>query len=372
MKIFLLGQKFLFGAPLLLLACSGCTHDPQLQPDQTTQIPAKVIQVTSTDSSGSQMFTGVIAARQVADISSQVAAPVAQVRVHEGEKVTKGEVLVRLSSIPLQAAVQQSQSQVIAAKQQEDAATAQKNLAAQTYARYSILNQRHSVTPQEFDQVKAQLDAANAQMQAASAQTAAAEAATRQSEATSEYTIIRAPFSGVVTRKYIDAGALASPGVPLLQIEDASEHEADIQVNESSLNTFHVGEPVHVQVDGKEMSKASKVTEILPSGDPAAHTFTVKIMLPASRNIFSGMTANVSVTTGKQQFITIPQAAVRRRGQMDSVLALDDHTVAQIRYVALGSAQGDAVQVISGLALGDKILSVPNDSFIGHRIEAQP
>ena len=364
-------KRLIFGAPALLLACAGCTRNPKLQPDQTSPIQARVIEVSARNAASSLDLTGVVVARQVADISSQVLAPVAELRVHEGDSVRTGQVLVRLSSATLQAAVQQSQAQVVAAKKQGDAADAQKNLAAETYARYEILNQRHSVTPHEFDQVKAQLDAANAQQQAASAQVAAAEAGTRQSEATSAYTVIRAPFSGIVTRKYVDAGALASPGVPLLQIEDAGEHEVDIQVNESSLRNLHPGGQVSVQINGSDTPVLAKVKEIVPNGDPAAHTFTVKIGLPPSRAIYSGMTADVLVPTGDRRSISVPGSSIRQSGQLDSVLALDSNSVAQIRYVTLGHQQGDLVEVISGIGAGDKILAEPNDSVIGHRIEPQ-
>lgn len=366
-------KRLLFGAPALLLACVGCTHNPKLQPDDTTPIRATVIAAKATTAPGSIALTGVVAARQVADISSQILAPVVELRAHEGDAIRKGEVLVRLSSAPLQAAVQQSQSQVAAARKQADAAAAQKSLASENFARYSVLNQRHSVTPQEFDQVKAQLDAASAQLQAASEQVAAAEAGARQSEATSDYTVIRAPFSGVVAHKYVDLGAMASPGVPLLQVQDESALEVDIQVNESTLGAFHVGEAVSVRANGSQTPVAARVKEIAPSGDPAAHSFMVKISLPSSPSLSSGMTASVMVPIGgERSAILLPMSSIRQRGQLDSVLALDGNSVAQIRYVTLGRQSGDEAEVVSGVAAGDRILAQPDDALIGHRIEPQP
>lgn len=365
-------KKLLFGAPVLLMACTGCTHNPRLQPDQTAPVRAEVINTSASSSRSMIDLTGIIVARQVADISSQVLAPISAVEVREGDRVHKGQILVRLSSVPLHEAVEQAQAELLAAKQQEDAAKAQKNLAAATYARYAILNQRHSVTPQEFDRVKTQLEAANAQLQAAAAQSAAAEAGTRQSQATSAYTVLRAPFSGVITKKYVDAGAMASPGIPLLQIEDAKDHEAEIQINETDLRNIHLGEPVQVEVNGSQSPIPGKVREIAPGGDAAAHTFTVKIGLPSSRALYSGMTANVTIPGGQQQpSITVPKTAIRRGGQLDSVLALDANSVAQIRYVTLGRMEGNAIQVISGLTAGDRLLAHPDDALIGHRIEPQ-
>ncbi len=365
-------KQFFRGAPALLLACTGCTHNSQSVLDTAVPMHAVVLQVSRTPSSSRMGLTGVIVARQVADISAQVLAPITAIPVREGDAVRKGEVLVQLSAEPLQAALQQAQAQQLAARQQLAAAAAQKNLAAQTYARYAELQQRQSITPHEFDQVKAQLDVATAQLQAATAQSSAAEAAVRQAQATRGYADLRAPFSGVVTKKYMDAGAMASPGVPLLQIEDASDHEAEIQVNESALRWIHSGEEVQVELQGLQIKKMGKVREIVPSGDPSAHTFTVKIGLPRSGTIFSGMTANVLLPTQDQASLQVPFQAIRQHGQLDAVLALDSNAVAQIRYVTLGQKQGEAVEVLSGLNDGDRILAQPEDAFIGHRIESQP
>ncbi len=79
----------------------------------------------------------------------------------------------------------------------------------------------------------------------------------------------------------------------------------------------------------------------------------VKIALPASTGLYSGMTANVVVPTAQLNAITLPRSSIRERGQLDSVLALDANSVAQIRYVNLGRLFGDRVEVTSGLNAGD-------------------
>lgn len=365
-------KNIFLASPLLLLACVGCHDAPRIRTDETTPIRANVISVEISPGRSMRSLEGVVTARQVADISSQVAAPIASIQVHEGDAVRKGQVLIRLSSASLQAAADQSKSQLQAAAKEQAAADSQKNLAAATYARYATLNERHSVTPYEFDQVKAQLEAASAASQASAAQVTAAEAAMRGAEAVNAYTTLRAPFSGVITKKFVDAGGMASPGTPLLQLEDATEREANLQVNEASLGEFRVGSPVQVLINGSTPALSGKVQEIVPGGDPAAHSFTVKIGLPPGRGIYSGMTANVLVPGPQKSLLLLPSSAIRRRGELDSVLALDPSSIAQIRYVSLGQQQGSQVDVISGLNPGDRILAHPDDSFIGHRIEQQP
>lgn len=352
----------------VLVAGVGCAKHPQVLPDQTAPVQASLVTVNSAQIASGLTLTGVVAAQQVANISSQVMAPVTQVLVREGDHVTRGQVMVRLSSATLAAGVQQSESQVAAARKQEAAAAAQEDLAADTLARYDTLHQRHSVTPHEYEQVKTAYDAAHAQHQATAAQIQVAIAGESQSRATNSFTVIRAPFSGIVTAKYVDAGALASPGVPLLRIEDAREHEIDVQMNESTLSRLHTGATVQVAL-GQNSPVPARVREIVPSADAASHTFTVKISLPPSASIFSGMTASVLLPTGTETILTIPRTSVRERGQLDAVLALDSQSTAQIRYVNLGRVLGDGVEIISGLHLGDRILSVPDDALIGRRIE---
>jgi RND family efflux transporter MFP subunit len=299
-------------------------------------------------------------------------APIVEVRVREGDRVSKGQVLVRLSSPSLAAGLEQAEAQVAAARHQEAAAGAQERLAADTFARYQVLNERHSVTPHEFDQVKTGLEAAQAQHQAATAQVQATQSGAMQSRAAKAFTVITAPFAGVITAKFIDSGAMALSGTPLLRLEDVREHEVDVQINESSLAKVHSGDLMQVELGGTGIPIVARVREIVPSGDASAHTFTMKVALPVSNNLHSGMTANVVVPTGEQVAISIPKSCIRRQGQLDSVLALDSSSIAQIRYVDLGRVFGDRIEVTSGLSAGDKVLARPDDAMIGRRIEPQP
>lgn len=364
-------KTFRLLTPIGLLLTFGCTKHLQTLPEQSPPLRVAVLHVTSSTVPTGVNLTGTVASRQVAEVSSQVMAPISQVFVKEGDRVRQGQVLIRLSSATLAAGVQQAEAQVSAAVQQEAAAAAQETLAADTLNRYQTLNQRHSVTPHEFDQIKAGFQAAQAQHQAASAQVLAAKAGATQSRAADAFTLIRAPFNGVVTAKFVDPGTLAAPGSPLLRIEDTQEHEIDIQMNESSLSKLHVGDPVQVTL-GDAVAITARIRDIVPAADPAAHTFVVKIGLPASQKVFSGMTASVLVPTGQGTAISIPQNSIRARGQMDSVLALDSSSVAQVRYVSIGRVIGDQVEVTSGLTVGDRIVPHPDDSFVGRRIEPQP
>lgn len=360
------------GVPVFLLVCVGCSPRLRTLPSQTAPVRAEVISLSSAMTPQTLALSGVVTARTAADISSQITAQVSGLRVREGQSVSKGEVLVQLSSVPLAAALQQADAQLAVARQQEVAAQTQKSLAAATFARYDILNQRHSVTPHEFDQVKARLEAAGAQQEAAAAQVQAAEAATVGSRATNAYTVIRAPFSGIVTAKYASTGSMATPGAALLHIEAAGEREVDIQVNESTVRKLRIGGSVAVSMQATDSPIVARIREIVPAGDPTAHTFTVKVGLPLGSTSYTGMTASVALPMGEQTSLSIPKSSVRAHGQLDFVLALDDASTAQLRYVSLGHSIGGKVEVISGLNPGDRILAQPNDALVGHTIEPLP
>lgn len=365
-------KRIVIGAPLLLLVCTGCSPKLHTIPDPAAPIRAEMISVSTAMAPQTLVLTGVVTARTGADISSQLMAQIADLHVREGDSVSKGQVLIRLSSTPLAAGVQQAESLLAVARKQEEAAQAQKSLAAATYARYDLLNQRHSVTPHEFDQVKSQLEAAGAQQEAAVAQVKAAEAASAGSRATDAYTVIRAPFAGIVTARYASTGSMATPGVALLHVEAVGDREVDVQVNESVLYKLRIGDPVQVKMQGSDLQITARIREIVPTGDPAAHTFTVKAGLPVSNSIYSGMTANVVLQIGQQASLSIPKSSVLEHGQLDSVLAVDAASVAQLRYVSLGQALSSNVEIISGLNSGDRIVAHPSDSLIGRRIEPQP
>ena len=92
--------------------------------------------------------------------------------------------------------------------------------------------------------------------------------------------------------------------------------------------------------------------------------------MPLPASTYSGMTADVAIPIGQQTVLVVPTTSVEQRGQLDSVLALDASSIAQVRYVMLGHTIGKWVEIVSGLNAGDRIMAQPRDAVIGHRIEA--
>ncbi len=317
--------------------------------------------------------TGTVRPEQSAQLASQMMGTITAVNVHEGEAVRRGQVLITIDGAQPRAAYQSATAGLQASKQAVAAADADYALAEATMKRYQSLYDKKSVSPQEYDEVKTRLEAAKARRDAAQSGTAQAEAAVSESSTTVGFTRIRAPFDGVVTTKLVDAGAMASPGVPLLVMEDPSHFRLEVSIDESQISVMKLGATVPVVIDslgGQEI--AGKLVQIVPAADPASRTFTVKIELPANPLIRSGVFGRARFIRGQRESMAVPQTALLQRGQLDAVYVVNKDGLATLRYVTLGKASSGNVEVLSGLEDGDRVVAEASGRELsGKRVEGQ-
>ena len=367
-------MKMLSGASLvavfaaLVTGCQG--HEPAPQIAVQT-VAARVVESSQQQMPTELRATGTIHAKETATISAQVMGRVVQVPVHAGDSVRAGQLLVVLDGAVLQAAAAQAQAAAAAAENQQGAAASNASLATSTLARYRQLQAEKSVSPQEMDEVTRRAEAAAAQLDAAKAQ---AEAAREQASAARTmlgYTRLAAPFAGMVTARMADPGAMAAPGVPLLQVDRAGALQLQVSVDESAIAAVRMGMKAAVGVDGVSQPLQGSVEEIVPAADPASHSFLVKIDLPPSSQLRAGMYGSAEFSTGTHEAIVVPRSAVVQRGSLECAYVLDSQGIAQLRYLTLGAAHGDLVEVLSGIAGGERLVDTPEDrDFAGERIEA--
>jgi RND family efflux transporter MFP subunit len=332
-------------AALALTTLAACgSHEPAQEARETVSAPTAVVQRASQPSA--RVVAGTIRSATVSPLAANIVGSIVRVHVSEGDQVRAGQVLVEID--PREARAESS-----AASASITAAEASAKLAETTYRRYETLAERRSVSRQELDEARARRDAAQADL--ARVRASAVRAGTRV-----EYNFVRAPFDGVVTARFVDAGAQAAPGVPLLTIEDSRRMRAEATIPDDL--RVRTGERVTLEVDG--VTSGGVIAQIQPSVDSVSRSSLVKIDIDGSQSFRSGSFVHIRFPTGAREVLRVPPAAVIQRGQLTSVFVVDADGVARMRLVTLGQDG----EVLSGLDAGERIVTSPANVRDGVKI----
>ena len=355
-----------------MAGCSSNTSVAPTAPETVTDVA--VISAANSSVPDSLEAVGTVRAAQTAQVSSQSMGNILEVRVQEGSRVQSGQVLAVIDDAQPRAGQQQAEAAVTAAQKEVAAAETELSLAQSTLKRYQQLFDKKSLSPQEFDEMKTRAQAAEARRDMARASEAQASAALTQAKTSMGNTQVRAPFAGVVTQKSADAGAFASPGMPLFTLEETSLYRLEATVDENDLHLVHTGEAVPVSLDSVEGAAfQGKVAQIVPAADTASRSFLVKIALPADARLRSGLFGRARFARGTRMAVLVPLTAVVERGQLRGVFVVDANQIAELQYVTLGNVNGQSVEVLSGLQAGEKLIAVPGDRELGgKKIASRP
>jgi RND family efflux transporter MFP subunit len=321
----------MFIAVLLLAGC-GSKEEPtttvvSAAPQKTIQ--AAVVEIKSTSVPIRVEVTGQVAPIFQATLSSRIQGTIDKLLVREGSRVSKGQLLIQLDSRDLQADLARAHAEVENAKAHLD--------------RMNQLYVQDAVSKQE--------------MENATRAYRVAEASRRAVEAQLSYTMVRAPFEGVITEKKVEAGELASPGQPLLKMEDPLHLRLEATVAEGDLKSVSRGDKIPVVIDALGgQTLTSLVSQILPAGDPQTHTFMVKVDLPKILGLKTGMFGRFQLDKGLTQTILVPSAAVVERGELSSLYVVGSDQTARLRWVKLGRRFEQQVEILSGLNIGERVL----------------
>lgn len=330
---------------------------------------------------------GTVRGRTTAVLTSKIVGYVRTVSVRAGDPVASGQRLAELEANQMRAGVNAARAVLDAAvaAQSEaesalEAATVSAKLAKTTHERIAALFERSAVARQEFDDAEARLHASSAQEQMSRARLRAgrasvqhARAALAESQATLDYSGIVAPFSGRVLERFVDPGALASPGTPLFSIAGEGALQVEVPVEESRTPDVELGEQVDVEIESLGRHLVGRVGEIVPSVDVASRAFLVKIDLPQSTaQVRSGSFARVSFRVGSEPRLVVPSTAISRFGSLDRVFVVERDT-ARLRMVSLGESQGPWTRVLAGLSENERLVARPPSKLRdGSRVQALP
>jgi multidrug efflux pump subunit AcrA (membrane-fusion protein) len=366
---------------IVAMSAGGCASPDSHTASESAATMVTVTRATVEDVASSFEAGGVVRSRASALIASRVLAPIAQVHVRAGDRVRRGTTLVTLDAQDIHAEKARAEAAFISAAEIARAATGDiraaesaLTLARATHDRIASLHAKRSATAQELDQAVAALTAAEAQRASAQSRLAAAEAAQRAAQAsasaaaiTATYTLLSAPFEGIVTERRADPGSMAAPGSPLLVLEDPTTYRLEVQVDEARAVFVRPGQLVSVRIDsapdGDDGWVNAHVTEIARI-DPASHTFLVKIDLPPTTDLRSGLFGRARFPGPSRRALTVPSSTLIRRGQLTFVYVVDAEQRVRLRPISTGTSSLDRAEVLAGLRDGDAVVTDPPASLI--------
>lgn len=342
-----------------VLAISGCGGErtgsgEKEKPAVVTGVPTEKVATVAIPEG--MEAVGTVKARNAAVIASRIPGTVTGVFVTEGERVGRGKILVTLEAAESTAQAAAAYASVDEAERGLEESRARKRLADATFERYHNLFKEEAVTRQELDNRRADRDVAAQAVARSEARVAAARQSARAAGAVAGYTRIVAPLAGVVTVKQVERGMTVFPGMPLLTVEEEGNYRLEVAVPESLVARVRVGGTVRVAVEGAGITASGRIAEVVPAADPASRTFTAKVDV-AGKGLRSGMFGRVFLTTGERQGVAIPRSAVVERGALTSVWVVDGRNIARMRLVKTGSPQGDRVEILAGLAAGERVVT---------------
>ncbi len=287
---------------------------------------------------------GTVRSREEIEISPRVTARIEKINYYSGDRVKKGELLVKLEDSDLKAAVDN-------AKEHLNRAEASFELAEKQLRRYRNLYEKKAVAEKVLDQAEEDWKSTAARKEAARHQL-------EQAMAKLSYTGIKSPINGILSNRESDPGDLATPGKILLSVFDPSRLMLYVPIRESLVQSVKVGDKLRFKVKALDKDYTGEVRELVPSVDPGSRTFLVKICIGAAPELMPGMFAVLTMKLGSEKQIIIPEKAVSRIGQLEYVSIVKDggkQLRVFVRTVGIDDSS-DKVRVISGLETGETLI----------------
>jgi len=325
----------------LLLFVAGCSHKPEVKQESAPRVPGTVFTVKDTSLHTAFEASGIAAALRQATLSTKLMGTVMDVLVREGEAVAAGQVLVRIDARDLTAKQEQTAASIADAEAMRGEAATQAGRIRALYA--------------DSAATRAQLDAAETGLSRAEAGVRASRAAASEMRAMSSYAVVRAPFAGSITKRFVDPGAFATPGAPLISVQDGRQLRITVNATPDMAGAVRRGQSITGNIEGHAVS--ALVEGVVPSNAGNLYTINALVANPGG-SILPGSTATLSLPAGTHTGVVVPASAVTRQGDLTGVTvrtAAGDET----RWVRLGQTIGTMVEVSAGLRAGDQVVVPP-------------
>lgn len=334
--------------------------------------------------------TGYITARRIATVSAKVTGKVREVMIEEGQRVEEGQVLATLDDAEAQAELALRRAQLASARARLDEIRTNAANARREYERQRSLDERKLTSASALDAARTTLEALEGRLNAQDREVNVAEENVRSAQVQLDNTIVRAPFSGVITVKAAQPGEMISPisagggsiRTGIGTVVDMDSLEVQVDVNEAYINRVLPGQPVEAVLNAyPEWKIPAHVIAIVPTADRSKATVKVRIALDERdgrivpdmgvRVAFLEEDKPATAAAPAAPGVLVPAAAIRKDGNVDVVYVLKDGK-AQRRAVSLGGTVGDSRQLRAGVAAGERVITeAPAELKDGDAVETK-
>jgi RND family efflux transporter MFP subunit len=310
-------------AALVGIACAPAESVDREAAVAVLDVPA--VRVDTAGTAGVYRAAGTVRSARRAELSTRLVGRVESVRVRAGDRVRAGQLLLTVERASLSAAERQAASSL-------ELATANLRRVERLYA--------DSAAPL-------------VQLEAARNGLAQAEGQARAVRADLSYADLRAPFDGTVASRLVDPGDNASPGLPLLVIEDRGAREIVVTVPDELRHWLQPGRDLAVEIGAGRRRITARILAVVIGADPRSPTVELRLSGPA--DLAPGLAAVAEIPMEEHSVLLVPAGTLVQRGQLDGVFLFAPDSTLRLRWVRLGRSRGDSVEVVSGLQPGDLV-----------------
>ena len=311
-------------------------------------LPFNTAAVTRETVTLERVLDGTVDAVNQATVSAQTSGEVIGIEYDVDDFVNQGDIIVRLKDTQQKAGLRQARASV-------EEAAAKLREGEQEYARVKGVFDRKLVA-------KAQLDKATAALKSAQARLSAARASVVRATEQQENTLIRAPYSGLVTHRHVELGEFVNVGQPLMTGVSLDSLRINVDVPQRQINRIRAHNEARLIPDGAGFGAVPIAgLTFFPFADPATNTFKVRVNLAQKVvGLFPGMFVKVAFTIGEAEHLMVPENAVAYRGEVTGIYVIDAQAAAHFRHIRLGHSTGDGKRVVlAGLSEGEQIALDP-------------
>lgn len=325
---------------------SSCNSTKEEDKPKDIVANVKISKVNSVLASFSDSFSGKIKSDVSSTLSTTLMGTIQHVLVNQGDMVSKGDVLIRINAQALNAENKQIDANIKIAKYALE--NTRKN-----YNRYKILLQQESISQKEMDDMLTNFNVAKSKYQVTLQMK-------KQLQESLNFAIIKAPYNAYVTKRFVNNGDMASPGMPLLMLDEIGKLKVVLSIPPKETINLKRNQLAKVKIDalGDKMFSA-KIMSINNSSQNANYQIELSISDTSdlARNIYPGMYASVFFNSAKDKSIYIDNKVLVHKGQLTGLYIYSKQNVALLRWISVGDHKNDKVEILTGLSVGEEYIT---------------